>query len=93
MHKEIKVQQNQEIKVQQKRYLTKGNDKYNKVTYRDKILLLKRVICDQQEIKEVNPHLITDCSRVKHQLLHRQDHHEEIQETWRGNQPRGPRRY
>jgi hypothetical protein len=36
-----------------KRILLKGKDKYSKITHKEKIQLLKKVICDHQEIKEV----------------------------------------
>jgi hypothetical protein len=38
-------------KEHQKRFLLTGQDKYSKITHRDKILLIKRVIFDSVEIK------------------------------------------
>lgn len=40
-------------KIKKKRFLIKGTEKYDKITYRDKILLLKKVLIDREQIKEV----------------------------------------
>ena len=37
----------------QRRKLVKGLDKYSKLSHKDKLILLKRVFCDRQEIKKV----------------------------------------
>jgi hypothetical protein len=41
----------QHQKHKKKRFLLKGTDRYDKITYRDKILLLKRVLIDNEQIK------------------------------------------
>ena len=43
----------QQQKPKKKRYLLKGTDKYDKISYRDKIMLIKKVIIDNEQIKEV----------------------------------------
>lgn len=43
-----------ELKNKKKRILLKGTEKYDKISYRDKILLLKRVVIDKEQIKEVS---------------------------------------
>ena len=42
-----------DLKYKQKRFLVKGTEKYDKICYRDKVLLLKRVLLDHEQIKEV----------------------------------------
>ena len=37
-----------------RRFLVKGTEKYDKICYRDKLLLLKKVLLDKEQIKEVN---------------------------------------
>jgi hypothetical protein len=37
---------NHHLKNKKKRLLLKGTDKYDKITYRDKIMLLKKVVVD-----------------------------------------------
>jgi hypothetical protein len=34
-----------------KRFLVKGTEKYEKISYREKILLLKKVLIDKEQIK------------------------------------------
>ena len=43
----------QHQKSKKKRFLLKGTDKYDKISYRDKIMLIKKVIIDNEQIKEV----------------------------------------
>ncbi len=58
-----------------------GQDKYNKITHKNKILLIKRVILDEGEIKEVRLVDIVDCLGFENQLFNCQDPHEEIQKA------------
>lgn len=46
-----------DLKNKKKRFLVKGTEKYDKITYRDKILLLKKVLIDREQIKEVKYYL------------------------------------